>query len=142
MGMLKGLEREDHMALILGLLNLALVAYLFSLWILKRYTRSKGRNVNTSFKLRVLKLGKYHKPAGMALLLSGILHGYIALGYRFSINHNGFLIWIFAVLAVVLGMFQENSKNGRLRKAHIQYGFLIIVAIVYHLLVPGALWIK
>ena len=120
-------------------LNVLLIVFMFSLFLIKRYTKWKGRNVTTSFKLGIMKLRKYHRPAGMVLLLSGLVHGYLAMGNRFDINHNGFLLWVIVLVNSLVGMFAENSSNVRLGRGHIHYAVLILVAVVYHLLYPGKL---
>jgi membrane protein DedA with SNARE-associated domain len=87
----------------------------------------------------IVKLQKLHKPAGMALLLTGLAHGYLALSNRFVINHSGFVLWVVVLFAVGVGILKENSDNKKLRKVHIQYAILIIVALIYHYFLPGPL---
>lgn len=127
------------MATFLTWLNILLILYLFSLFFLNRYTRWKGRNITTSLKMSIVKLQKFHKPAGMALLLTGLAHGYLALSNRFVINHSGFVLWVVVLFAVGVGILKENSDNKKLRKVHIQYAILIIVALIYHYFLPGPL---
>lgn len=127
------------MATFLTWLNILLILYLFSLFFLNRYTRWKGRNITTSLKMDIVKLQKFHKPAGMALLLTGLAHGYLALSNRFVINHSGFVLWVVVLFAVGVGILKENSDNKKLRKVHIQYAILIIVALIYHYFLPGPL---
>lgn len=104
---------------------------------IKRYTRWKGRNITTSLKLGIMKIHRFHKPAGMALLILGLAHGYLALGNRFDINHSGFMLWVFVLFTTVLGIIKENTENKKLEKVHVQYAILIIVALIYHYFLPG-----
>lgn len=125
------------MATFLAWLNILLILYLFSLFFLNRYTRWKGRYITTSLKMGIVKLQKFHKPAGMILMILGLVHGYLALGNRFDINHSGFMLWVLVLVAAVMGIVKENTNNKKLERVHVQYAFLIIVALIYHYFLPG-----
>ncbi len=73
----------------------------------------------------------------MALLMLGLVHGYLAQGNQLIINHSGFLLWIIVLTTTVVGMINENTDNEKLRKLHVQYAFLLIVVLLYHYFYSG-----
>ncbi|QRN86190.1 hypothetical protein JR334_02910 [Clostridia bacterium] len=125
------------MATFLGWLNIVLILYLVSLFLIKRYISWKGRNITTSMKLITIKISRFHKIAAMALLMLGLVHGYLAQGNQLIINHSGFLLWIIVLTTTVVGMINENTDNEKLRKLHVQYAFLLIVVLLYHYFYSG-----
>ncbi|ACJ76400.1 hypothetical protein THA_1979 [Thermosipho africanus TCF52B] len=73
----------------LGWLNVSLLVFNFISFPL-RLLNQKLKNVKLAVLIRFLK--KYHKLTGLFLIISGFVHGFLALGYSFYF-HTGSLLW-------------------------------------------------
>jgi hypothetical protein len=69
---------------------------------------------------------------GFILLITAIVHGYLALGVvRF---HSGYILWLWVLIQVTLGIFVKKKKNPKVFKIHRLIGIGSLVFLIIHLI--------
>ncbi len=121
-----------------SLFNVILLAYLvffpIALEVNKRYLKGKNPNFNKG-----LKIGrKIHPFAGLTLIVSGALHGYLKLGGQLQL-HTGSLVILALVTAGIIGFLYKKTKNRPLAMAHRLVGVLVVLLFALHYFFPWAL---
>lgn len=125
---------------ILGWLSLVLMlvaAGPFWLKTLNNWTiKSKSKGFNNFLKAA----RKYHRPAGYALAVIAIIHGYLALNNRIRL-HTGLLVYIGFLAVVAIGIWQGKTKTHKkqLFKVHQLAAFISLLLFLLHLVEPWAL---
>lgn len=115
------------------LLAIQLIPYLMVLLnkhILKTKSESY-RNVIKGFR-------KYHKQTGIALLATGLIHGYLALG-AFRL-HTGTILYLAILLSAILGGAFYRKKEKRFLKVHRAMALIITALFLLHRLAPNAMF--
>lgn len=121
-----------------SLLNVVLLLYLatfpIALEVNKRYFKGKNKAFNQG-----LKMGrKIHPLAGIVLIGSGALHGFLKLGGQLQV-HTGSTV-ILALLATgLLGFAYKKTKKRNLALAHRLAGLIVISLFLWHYFFPWAL---
>lgn len=117
----------------LGWFNVSLLVFNFSSFPL-RLLNQKLKNGKLTFLIRFLK--KYHKITGLFLVISGFIHGFLALGYNFYF-HTGSLLWWMIIL---MFLFYLLGKLKFLKRKWIYFhrnlGVLLVAFLLIHLLNP------
>ncbi len=73
-----------------------------------------------------------HRHAGRTILITGLIHGYLALGgFRF---HPGQLLYMFILLNVVFILMFKKTKKKVFFKLHKYFPILIVVMLSLHYL--------
>jgi len=97
----------------------------------KRILKGKNKNFNKS-----LKYGrKIHPFAGLVLIVTGIIHGYLMLGINL-IFHTGVLLILLLILNAIIGFVFKRTRNRKFALAHRLIGVLIIASFLLHYLNP------
>lgn len=114
-----------------SLLNVILLIYLASfpllIYINKKVLKGKNKNFNKS-----LKLGrKIHPYAGIILIISGGLHGYLKMGGQFVL-HTGSLLLFSLIINGILGFMYRKTHNRKLANIHRYFGIVVISLFILH----------
>ena len=118
-----------------SLLNVILLLYLLSFPIVLEVNKRKLKGKNKKFN-QMIKMGrKIHPFVGVALILSGALHGYLKMGGQF-VFHTGSLLLMGLMLNGILGFIYKKKKKMVLALCHRIVGFLIIGLFLLHYLKP------
>jgi hypothetical protein len=118
----------------LGNMNAAIILMLamrgpFMAW----FKRSKKANwAKTSVKL----MRRWHPIFGSVLVLSGIIHGYMAWGWNF--RHTGYLLYVAIVLQWILGIGLLRKKK-KLKVVHRIVSIGVLVFLGLHIFYRSAL---
>lgn len=100
----------------------------------KKYLKTKNK---TFFKV-VKFLRRIHKPLGIILIISGIAHGYMALGgFRL---HTGTLFYVSILITGFLGGAFFRLKKRNLFLWHKRMAAITVLLFLLHFLFPGALY--
>ncbi|MDN5351774.1 MAG: hypothetical protein PWQ12_693 [Clostridiales bacterium] len=122
----------------LGWLNVLLLAAMTApywlRWINKRTFQFKGGLYGKTIQY----LRKIHKPLGFAILIIGLIHGYLALGgFRL---HTGSVLLVTLVLVALFGLLFHFRKDKKFFKWHKRIVVIAGFALAVHLLFPNAIY--
>ena len=121
---------------ILGWINVGIVAVMllpFALRVLSGKGKKSKAYIKTVRFLRTL-----HKPLGVALLLSAVVHGYLALGVLRL--HTGTIAGALLILAVALGAVFFLSRNKDVFAWHKAVVMAFVIMLIVHLAAPSAVY--
>ena len=118
-----------------SLLNVLLLLYLVSFPILievnKKFLKGKNKNFNKG-----LKLGrKIHPLAGIVLVVSGAIHGYLKLGGNLSF-HTGTLVLLALVITGCVGFIYKKKRLKSLALTHRTLGIIVVLTFLLHYFNP------
>ena len=121
-----------------SLFNILLLFYLASfpllLYLNKHHLKGKNKRFN-----KALKYGrKIHPYAGITLILSGFLHGYLKMGGRLVFHTGTILLFALAVNAF-LGFYYKKTRNKRFAFLHRIVGIVSVVLFLLHYINPWLL---
>ena len=123
---------------LVGWLNVIVFLIILSPYVLNLLNRKVLKTKNKSFFKVVKFLRKLHKPFGIALIVLGIVHGYMALrGFRL---HTGSLFYIAILATGVLGGSFYRLKKKELFVWHKRLAAVAVVLFLIHFFFPGALY--
>lgn len=113
--------------------GVVLAPYILS-WLNRKYLKTKNKSFLTILKF----LRKIHKPLGIALIVLGIVHGFMALG---SLRlHTGTLFYISIVITGILGGFFHKLKKREFFLWHKRIAAVAVALFLLHYFVPGAMY--
>jgi hypothetical protein len=116
-------------------INILLLLYLISFPIMLQVNIRKLRGKNKSLN-KALKYGrKIHPYVGIALILSGALHGFNKMGSIF-ITHTGSLLLLGLLLTGMVGFIFRSKRDRFLAKVHVGMGIVILGLFLLHYLNP------
>ena len=124
----------------LGWLSLALAAIATSPYWLRTLNKYTFKTKDPNF-LKVIKfLRVIHKPAGAALAVIALIHGFLALSGQIRL-HTGLMTYISIVLTALLGLRHHFSKkkDARIFKAHRIMALISVAFLLVHLIRPWLL---
>lgn len=121
---------------ILGITNVIIALIMVTPFALlelnKRYIKTKNKN----FLGLVKFLRPLHKPLGGLLVLSAMVHGYLALG---SLQfHTGIALFIVVLITASLGGAFVLLKKKGILTTHKMFAGLVFVMIIIHRFLPNA----
>lgn len=116
----------------LGFVNVTLLFLLLSPFILRRINKHFYNNKNNTLKKTIATLSKAHMYFGFILLISALVHGYMALGELRL--HSGVILWFWVLMQVILGNIAKKTKKPYLFKVHRTIGVLTLVFLILHLI--------
>ncbi len=122
---------------VLGWVNVALLVILYIPYVGTRMNRLWFGGKNESLKSIVRTLRMLHKPAGFALVLVALYHGYLALGR--VMLHTGTVLFVFAAITATLGFAFWRIKDKKIFQSHKFFALITGVLFLLHWLAPGAL---
>ena len=115
-----------------------ILAFLMLLpYIMKKLGKSAGFIRYSGYKKALKFLRTVHKPMGAVVLVTGLAHGYLALGGTIILNTNGTLLWTILLVTAVVGGIYFRTRNKSLFPVHKFLALLVVVAFLYHYLSPG-----
>lgn len=115
----------------LGWFNFTLIIFNFSLFFARRF--NKHLLTNRSFFMRDVSrfLSSLHPITGIVVVITGIIHGYLALG---SIRlHSGLILWLTIVITGILAGWGKKLRIRYWVARHRLASLLIIVSLILHL---------
>lgn len=113
---------------LLAYINSFLMLILVITGITKRYPKLI-KNLKTSTKKPLRRL---HRYSGYALLITGIGHGYLALGgFRY---HPGYSLYSLIVLNISFILLFKKTKKKVLLKIHQYFPVFIVIMLILHYL--------
>jgi hypothetical protein len=116
----------------LAFVNVSLLVLLLSPYFLRRINKHIFKNKNKILKKYIPIFSKYHMYFGFILLITAFVHGYMALGaVRF---HSGYILWLWVLIQVTLGIFTKKKKNPKIFKIHRLIGIGSLVFLIIHLI--------
>lgn len=123
---------------ILGWVNLgAIIVMTLPLWLrLLNKHAFKGKNAALARIARAFRA--VHKPLGLLLAASVIVHGILALGALRL--HTGTIAGIMLIVTAALGATFFFRKKKPLLTAHRTAALLLALFVLIHLIFPSALW--
>lgn len=113
------------MVTFLAWLNVFLAFVMVSVYILRRVQRLRKKKAGPGMKKFTILLAKIHPVVGMALIASGLLHGYLAL--RIFYLHTGYLLWFAIVAMLLIRLVGVLTKSRNWIRIH-RFGALVVVA--------------
>lgn len=123
---------------LVGWLNVIVFLIILSPYLLNLLNTKVLKTKNKTFFKVVKFLRKLHKPFGIALIVMGIVHGYMALrGFRL---HTGSLFYIAILATGVLGGSFYRLKKKELFVWHKRLAAVVVVLFLIHFFFPGALY--
>lgn len=115
----------------LGITNVILVIIITSPFWLRFLNKHVFHNNSAPLKKLIKFLRKLHKPLGALLALSGITHGYLALG---TIRlHTGSVLWTMILITALLGVLFYIKKKAVFFKWHRRAAFAVVLLVLVHL---------
>lgn len=117
---------------ILGYLNLALMVSLLFPFLLRRINRHAFHSKNLLLGEAASGFAKVHPYLGLILLLSALVHGYLALGI--IMMHTGTVLGAAIILQNILGITFKLFRKPVLLKVHRPLGLLSVLFLLAHLL--------
>jgi hypothetical protein len=125
---------------LLGWINVFLLVFNISLFISRRiyinFIKDKKSKTAKYFVVIMNVLKRYHKLSGILLIITGIIHGYLALNGNLYL-HTGMILWLGIILMFsmyLLGKVQVFKKVWV--KWHRYLGFILIILLLIHLINP------
>lgn len=123
---------------LLGNVNLILLGLLVLPYLLNFLNRTVFKTKSPVYRKLLKALRGIHKPLGVLFLITGLIHGYMAMGGLRL--HTGTVLYVAIIVQVLLGgAFYKTKKKG-LFKAHRLLAMLIVLLFLVHWLAPGALY--
>ena len=123
---------------LLGWINAIALIILVSPFALSFMNKKIFSNKNNQIRNLVKFTRKFHKPLGIILIVTGIAHGYMALG---SIRlHTGSILYISTLLTGALGGSFYRTKKRAFFIWHKRMAFVSVALLLLHLVFPSALF--
>lgn len=121
---------------ILGWVSLGLLALLVLPFILIRINKHTVKTKHKAFQKVIRFLRSLHKPAGIALLLTAVWHGWLALG---TIRvHTGTVLFLTVLVTATLGGAFYRLKKKRLFSLHKIAAAITVLMFLLHFFLPRA----
>ena len=123
---------------LLGWLSVIVFGVVLSPYLLNLLNRKVLKTKNKTFFKVVKFLRSLHKPFGIALIVLGVVHGYMALG-RVSL-HTGTLFYISILITGILGGSFYRLKKRELFIWHKRMAAVAVVLFLLHFFFPSAMY--
>lgn len=123
---------------LLGWINVIALTIVLSPFVLNFINRKAFKNKNMAIREIVKLLRKFHKPLGIILVVTGIVHGYMALG---SLRlHTGTILYLSTLITGILGGAFYRTKKRAFFVWHKRLAFLSVALLLLHYFYPSALF--
>lgn len=123
---------------LLGWINVILLGILVIPYVLNFLNKKIFKTKNKTYFKIVKSFRKFHKPLGLAMLIIGPIHGYMALG-GFKL-HTGTLFYISILLTGALGGSFYKTKKKVFFTWHKRMAFVTVALLLLHLFAPSAIY--
>lgn len=121
-----------------GWLNVVLLIIQLAPYLLVRLNKQFLKTKNETYLNITKVLRKYHKQTGALLVITGLIHGYLALGGRLRL-HTGTVLYLAIILSAIVGFGFYQKKQKQLLKVHRTLALLIVLLFMVHFLIPNLL---
>ena len=121
-----------------GWLSLIVFAIVLAPYFLNLINRKFIKTKNKTFFKVVKTLRSVHKPLGIALIIFGIVHGYMAL--RSFRIHTGYLAYLSILITGILGGSFYKLKKIQLFVWHKRMAVVTVVLFILHFFFPSAMY--
>ena len=122
----------------LGWFNAVGLVIILAPFILNYLKRKLFNNKSKEIRSLVKFLRKFHKPLGIVLIFTGIIHGYMALGgFRL---HTGSLLYLSSILTGAMGGSFYRTKQKKFFTWHKRFAALTVGLLILHLVFPSAIY--
>ncbi len=115
------------------LLGIQLLPYLMA-YANKHFLNTK----NPAFSSLMRGFRRYHKLTGAALLISSVIHGYLALGGLRL--HTGTILFAALLISAAFGIIFRNRKQIKYLKIHRAAAAVILLLFLIHFFIPNAVY--
>ncbi len=126
------------MYVILGWINFAALVVMTSPYWLRLINKYAFKNKSKALARAAKTLRAVHKPLGIALVVSVIVHGFLALGALRL--HTGSIAAVMLIVTAALGGSFYFLKKKPLLIAHRTLALLLVLFVLIHLIFPSAVW--
>jgi len=116
----------------LGRLNIILALIAVSLYGFRRINKYVFTNKNVLLKKMIMFLSKIHPYIGIALVISALIHGELALVAIFRV-HTGPIAWFIVFLMMLVALFGKKYKIKNWLQLHRSLAILVVIAILVHI---------
>ena len=123
---------------ILGWVNIAAIVVMTAPYWLRMISQYSLKNKNKKLLRFIKALRTVHKPLGLALVASVIVHGILALGTLRL--HTGTIAGIMLIITAALGGTFYLLKKKPVLIAHRTAASLLTLLVLVHLIFPSLLW--
>jgi hypothetical protein len=123
---------------ILGWVNIAAIVVMTAPYWLRMISQYSFKNKNKQLLRFIKALRTVHKPLGLVLVASVIVHGILALGTLRL--HTGTLAGIILIVTAALGGTFYLLKKKPVLIAHRTAASLLTLLVLIHLIFPSAFW--
>lgn len=121
-----------------GWLSLVVFLIILGPYLLNLLNRKVLKTKNKTFFKIIKFLRSLHKPLGIALIILGIIHGYMALrGFRL---HTGTLFYFSILITGVLGGSFYRLKKRELFVWHKRMAAITVLLFLLHFFFPSAMY--
>ena len=121
-----------------GWLSLILIGILICPYVLNLLNKKIFKTKNPNYKKVIKFLKKLHKPLGVAIVILGVVHGYMALGgFRL---HTGTLLYVSILITGALGGAFYRLKKKPLFVWHKRMAAVSVMLFLVHFFFPSALY--
>ncbi|BES63967.1 hypothetical protein SANA_04060 [Gottschalkiaceae bacterium SANA] len=124
----------DAMIQFLGYLNASILVILSLRW--PYFIWFKRSKKSKESKLLAKTIRRLHPILGGVLVMTGILHGYLAWGWNF--RRTGYLLYFFVLLQGILGLGLLKKRKG-LKNPHRWVSLMALVLLGLHVFYRTAL---
>ncbi|SHE29365.1 hypothetical protein [Alkalibacter saccharofermentans] len=115
---------------ILAYINVILLILLASSFILRRIKKYTSIETGPGYNKALKIMGKLHPYLGISLILSGIVHGYMAI--RTVRLNTGYILWGLIVVMGLIRVYGAVTKNKNWVKVHRVIDILVFIALLFH----------
>lgn len=123
---------------LLGWINAIALTIVLAPFVLNFINRKAFKNKNLGIRKIVSSLRKFHKPLGIILMVTGLIHGYMALG-TFRL-HTGTILYLSIIITGALGGSFYRTKKRNFFVWHKRMAFLSVALLLLHYFYPSALY--
>lgn len=122
-----------------GWLNVILLGIQLLPYLLVLLNKHVLHTKNETYRAIIKGLRTYHKQTAGLLLISGLIHGYLALGGVLRL-HTGTILYLAIILAAIVGFGFYQRKQKQLLNLHRTMALIVVVLLLVHLLVPNLVY--
>lgn len=119
------------MVAFLGYLNVIILIIIFMPFLIKKINKYGPWKNSGNLEKIAKKIQKMHKVMGGLLFTSASVHGYLAL--KPIRIHTGTILFSVLFIQIILGIILSKKRGKALRKVHIFFGIIILIAVYFHL---------
>ncbi|MEI7942078.1 MAG: hypothetical protein WCH76_02790 [Candidatus Riflemargulisbacteria bacterium] len=121
------------MIVFLGFLNVALLFLTVFLFLGKKINEYLFKGKSKLFKSFVQISHHWHIYTAIMLILTALLHGYLALDGQIYF-HSGYVLFLSIIFAIIGGISFKILKNKNILQIHKLFAVIITLLLIWHIL--------